>query len=147
MVAIDLLTSLRDYLVAQGLVRKPSVAGATPPLWLEPKLGVPAPGEGTNPTEIGDPVLGVFATGGFALGPYMDSFARQPILQINYRGNSPQAIQALELEITKRIADKRDWTMGSTYLVESSLWQPLQRIGSDEQGWEFSSAYSFQLYR
>lgn len=143
----DLLSDMRAYLIAQGIVRKPSVAGAVPPMWLEPKLGVPAPGEGNNPTEVGDPVLGGFTTGGFALGPYQDSFARQPILQINYRGNSPQAIQALELEITKRLADKRDWMMATTYLVESSLWQPLQRIGSDEQGWEFSSAYSFQTYR
>lgn len=142
----DLITNMRDYLIAQGLVRKPAVAGAAPPMWLDPKLGVPAPGEGQG-TEVGDPTLGVFDTGGFALGPYMDSFARQPIAQINYRGTSPQAIKALELQITKLLADRRDWTMSTTYLVESSLWQPLQRIGSDTQGWEFSSAYRFELYR
>lgn len=142
----DLLTNLRDYLVAQALVRKPSVAGPLAPLWLEPQLGVPAPGEGQG-SEVGDPVLGAFATGGFVLGPYMDSFAREPIVQINFRGKSPQAIQALELQITKLLVDRRDWTMSTIYLVESSMWQPLQRLASDEQGWEFSSAYRFQLYR
>jgi hypothetical protein len=142
----DLLTDLRAYLIAQGVVRKPSTAGSLPPMFLEPQLGVPAPGEGQG-NEVGDPVLGAFATGGFVLGPYMDSFARQPTIQINYRGKDPQAIQALELQITKRLVDRRDWMMSSTYLVESGLWQALQRLGSDTQGWEYTSAYMFQLYR
>jgi hypothetical protein len=142
----DLLVSFRDYLVAQALVRKPSVAGAAPPLWLEPQLGVRAPGEGQG-TEVGDPVLGAFQTGGFVLGPYMDSYARQPIVQLNFRGSNPQTIRTLEPQVTKLIVDKRDWTMGATYLVESSLWQALQLVVSDTQGYEFSTAYRFELYR
>jgi hypothetical protein len=142
----ELLIDLRAYLIAQGLVRKPSVAGAAPPCWLEPMLGVPAPGEGQG-TEVGDPVLGVYQTGGFVLGPYMDSYARQPIVQLNFRGKNPQTINALELQITKLLVDRRDWTMGASYLVESSLWQALQLVASDTQGFEFSSAYRFELYR
>jgi hypothetical protein len=142
----DLLSDLRAYLIAQGIVRKPSVAGALPPMWLEPKLGVPAPGEGVNATEVGDPVLGAFLTGGFAQPPYMGSWLRQPIVQINLRATSPQTIQAAELAITKRLTDKRDWTMGTQYVVESEQWQALQRIGSDEQGFESSVAYWFELY-
>jgi hypothetical protein len=143
----DLLTDLRDYLIAQGIVRKPSVAGALPPMWIEPRLGVPAPGEGNNPTEVGDPVLGLFDTGGFVPGPYMGSWIRQPIVQINLRSTNAQTIKTLELAITKRLIDKRDWTMSTQYVVESEQWQALQRLGSDEQGYEYTVAFIFELYR
>jgi hypothetical protein len=146
-VAGDLLTNLRDHLIAAGIVRKPSTAGASPPLWLEPRLGTPAPGEGSNPTEIGDPVLGAFLTGGFAPIPYMGSWMRQPIVQINLRGNSPQTIQMTELAITKELIDKRDYMLSTQYVIESEQWQPLQRVGSDEQGFEYTVAYWFELYR
>jgi hypothetical protein len=143
----DLLTNLRDYLVAQSIVRKPSVAGGLPPLWLEPQLGTPAPGEGNNPTEVGsDLVLGAFLTGGFAQPPYMGSWLRQPIVQINFRGTNPQTIQATELAITKRLTDKRDFMLSTLYVVECEQWQALQRLGSDEQGFEYTVAYWFELY-
>ena len=56
---------LADYLIAQGIGRSPRTAGALPPIWRQPRLGTPAPGEGTNPTERGtDAVIGLAHTGG-----------------------------------------------------------------------------------
>lgn len=142
----DLLTALRDYLVSAGVVRKPSVAGVLPPLWLEKQLGVPAPGEGQG-NEVGsDLVLGAFLTGGFAPEPY-GSWIRKPIIDIRFRGLSVQTIQTTELAITKALIDKRDWMMSTQYVVEAEQWRALQRLGSDEQGWEFVSAYWFELLR
>jgi hypothetical protein len=143
----SLLTALRDHLVAQSIVRKPSVAGSAPPLWLEPQLGTPGPGEGNNPVEVGsDLVLGAFLTGGFAPPPY-GSFLRKPIVDIRFRGRSPQNIETTELAITKALIDRRDFTMGGLYVVECEQWRPLQRLGSDEQGFEYVSAYWFELIR
>lgn len=147
----DLLSALRDHLVAQGIVRKPSVAGDRPPLWLEPMQGVPAPGEGANATEI-DPnlVLGAFLTGGLAPGRF-ESWWRQPIVDIRFRGRNVQTIQTTELAISKALIDRVDWVMGTganqLYVVECEQWRALQRLGSDEQGYEFVAAYIWQVYR
>ena len=56
-----LLNALRDELITAGLVRKPRVAGAAPPMWLG-ALSTPAAGEGNNPVEVGDTL--VFMDGG-----------------------------------------------------------------------------------
>ena len=144
---MPVLSSMRDYLVAQNLVRKPSVAGSNPPMWLEPKLGVPAPGEGNNPTEVGsDLVIGAYLTTGIAPGRY-ESWWRQPIVEVRFRGQTPQNIESTELAISKVLIDKVDWTMAGLYVVEAEQFQPLQRLGSDAQGYEYSTAYVFQLYR
>lgn len=142
-----LLTALREHLVAQGVVRKPVVAGAAPPLWLEPKNGVPAPGEGQNATEIGpDLVVGAFLTGGFAPPPY-GSFIRKPIIDVRFRGREHPIVETTELAITKALIDKRDWFMGQLYVIECEQWRALQRLGSDEQGFEYVTAYWFELHR
>lgn len=145
-----LLTAFRDHLVTAGLVRKPAVAGAAPPLWLEPKLGVPAPGEARsgNATEVDqDLVLGAFITGGFAPQPF-GSWHRRPIVEIRFRGLSAQTIESTEMAITKELIDRRDWMMGGVqHVIECQQWRALQRVGSDEQGFEFLTSYVFELLR
>lgn len=141
-----LLSALRDHLVTHGVVRKPTVPGSLPPMWLEPALGVPAPGEGNNEVEIGeDLVLGAYLTGGFAPAAY--STLRKPIVDIRIRAAKDKAYLAedIELAITPLIRDRRDWTMGGLYVVESEQWRPLQRLGSDGQGYEHVVAYWFEL--
>jgi hypothetical protein len=102
---------------------------------------------GQQPVEVGsDLVLGAFLTGGFAPPPY-GSFLRKPIVDIRFRGKSPQNIETTELAITKSLIDRRDWTMGGMYVVECEQWRPLQRLGSDEQGFEYVAAYWFELIR
>jgi hypothetical protein len=115
-------------------------------LWLEPQQGVPAPGEGAG-TEVGsDLVLGAYLTNGVAPGRF-ESWWRQPIIDLRFRGRSVQTIQTTELAISKVLIDRVDWTMGGLYLVEAEQWRALQRLGSDEQGYEFVASYIFQLYR
>jgi hypothetical protein len=141
-----LLSALRDHLVTQGVVRKPSVPGSLPPMWVEPTLGTPAPGEGNDPVAIGaDLVLGAYLTGGFAPPAY--STLRKPIVDIRIRSAKDMAYLAedVELAITPLIRNQRDWTMGGLYVVESEQHRPLQRLGSDAQGYEHVVAYWFEL--
>lgn len=145
---VSLLSELRNYLVAQGVVRKPAVAGSLPPLWLEPKLGVPAPNESRsgNTTEASPLVIGAFLTGGFAPPPY-GSPIRKPIVDFRFRGSDAQALENAELAITKVLIDKRDWMMSNQYVIECEQWRALTRLGSDEQGFEFMCSYWFELLR
>jgi hypothetical protein len=142
-----LLNGMQAHLIAQGIVRKPGVAGAVPPLWLEP-IGTPAPGEGQG--DYADPnlVLAAYLTGGIAPEPY-GSWHRQTIVDIRVRAARDKAYLAedVELAVSKALIDKRDWMMGGVYVVESEQWRALQRLGSDEQGYEYVVSYLFELLR
>jgi hypothetical protein len=49
--------------------------------------------------------------------------------------------------MSKALIDKRDFMMGGVYVVESEQWRALQRLGSDEQGYEYVVSYIFELLR
>lgn len=141
-----LLNAVRDHLVAQAVVRKPSVAGGLPPLWLEPRLGTPAPGEGNNPVEVGSTiVLAAYQTGGIASPPY-ESFRRRDIVEFRLRSSTAPVALTTEQALRANLADKRNWTMGGLQVIESSEWRALSRLGSDEQGFEFLVAYLFETF-
>lgn len=145
-----LLTALRDHLVGEGIVRAPDTPGGEPPFWREPRLGTPAPGE-TPPNgsavEVGaDAVIGAYLTGGFAPPPY-GSTLRKPIVDLRLRTRLAPTAETLELAITKALIDRRDWVMGGLYVVECEQWRALSRLTSDEQGFEYVTAYWFELVR
>jgi hypothetical protein len=146
----NLLTELRNHLVSAGVVRNPLVAGAQPPMWLEPKLGTPAPAEKPprgDDTQIGPTaVVGALLTGGIPAAPYM-SFARKPIVDLRLRTTTALIAEQLELAITAAIADRRDFMLGAMYCIECEQWRALQRLGSGPQGFEYVTAYVFELLR
>jgi hypothetical protein len=149
MPAPRLLNAMREHLIAQGVVRRPSVAAAAPPMWLEPTLGTPAPGDGDVPVEVDQYlVLGAFLTGGFAPEPY-GSWHRRPIVDVRIRAAKDEAYRAedVELAMSKALIDRRDWTMGGLYVIESEQWRALQRLSSDAKGTEYVVAYTFELLR
>jgi len=142
-----LLNAIRDELISHGIVRRPSVAGAAPPMWLEPKA-LPAAGEGDDPVAVGaEQVLGLFLTGGVRQPPY--STLRQPIVDLRIRTgpNLAYLVEDLEPRIYSALGDKRDWMMSGVYVVESQQWRPMQRLGSGPQGYEHVTAFWFQLLR
>lgn len=147
----DVLGPLRSYLVAQGLARVPKVAGSAPPLYLQPRLGLPAPGE---PPPRGDPagpevgpdvVLGLTLSGGFATGPY-ESYWRLPTVDLRLRVRRADMAQPCEQAITALLIDRRDWTMGGVHVIESLQTRPLQPLGSDAQAFDYVVGYRFQVY-
>jgi hypothetical protein len=142
----DVLSALRDHLIAQGIVRKPSVAGSAPPLWIEPKDGVPAPGEGAG-TEVGsDLVLGAYYVNEIAPGRF-ESWWEKPIIELRLRARVVPPVKVTERAISKALIDKVDWTMSGLYVNESELFNGLHRLGSDDQSYDFGVSYVFQLYR
>jgi hypothetical protein len=143
---MDLLTHLRDHLIAEGLVRRPSVAGAAPPMWLEPRDGVPAPGEGENATEIGPTtVVGAYLTGGIPPRPYM-AMLRRDTVDVWLRSQRAPLNFQLEVAIRTAVIDRRDWTMAGLQVVESLMWRPLQRLESGPQGYTHIFSLIFETY-
>lgn len=141
----DLLSDLRDYLITQGLVRKPSVAGSASPFWLEPRNGVPAPGEGQNATERGDPVLGAYLTGGVAARPF-ESSLRESVVDIHFRSQNPAQSVQTHRQLRAALIDRRQQLVGTQVVIDIEEWRPFQRLGSDEQGWTHIWAIWAQTY-
>lgn len=145
--AAELLPHLRDFLIAQNLVRKPSVAGAAHPLWLDPRNGVPAPGEGVNATEKdADVVLGAFQVSGIPKPPYEASVLRTDAVDVWIRARiAPLAYQTSDA-IIAALADQRQFDLAGLTIVECLLFRPLQRLGSDENGFDFTMQFTFERY-
>jgi hypothetical protein len=142
----DLLVAMRDELAAQDIVRKPSVAGAQPPMWLEPRLGVPAPGEGKKAEEIGtDAVLGTWVVSGLAPAPY-NAGRRVDFVDIRLRTRTAPIATALEEAIRGALIDKRNWVMGGLTVIESLLYRAMQPTGSDKQSFDWIFTFSFETY-
>lgn len=144
---------MRDYLIAQNIVRKPSVAAPggdpnRPPLWLEPRNGVPAPGESPNDVtvEIGpDSVLGAYLTGGIPARPF-ESSLRVDTVDVWFRTSGALRAFTLEKLVRAALVDKRNWTMGTQVIIDSEQWRALQRLESNDQGFIFIASYMFQQY-
>ena len=144
--AADLLTPLRDYLVAQEVVRVPRVAGDEPPLWLEPRDGVPAPGEGQNETEGGpDVVLGAFRVTGIAPRRH-EGFIRIDAVDFWLRSRTPQLAQQTHDLLRDALNDKRGWIMAGLRIEESLMFRDLQRLSSDANGWTYTTEFTFERW-
>lgn len=145
-----LLNALRDELVTAGIVRYPETGGGLPPFWREPKLGTPAPGEGNADAEVGqDAVVGAYLIGGLAPGPF-ESYRRDPFVELRFRTRLGYMAEELELQITGQLIDRRDFMLGGAtgvHVLECQQILALQRLGSDEQGFEHLTQYQFELYR
>jgi hypothetical protein len=149
----DLLTNFRTYLVDEGLVRVPSVAGDEPPLWLEPRKGVPAPGEGQNETERGaDAVLGAYRAGGIPPASPYEGFIRQDFIEVRIRTRTAQIVTPLEEQLRASFIDveggapRLDWMMADERIIASTVFRELQRLGSDEQSFNWSIEFVFERY-
>jgi hypothetical protein len=141
----DLLTELRAHLVGEDIVRVPRTPGPRPPLFLEPRRGVPAPGEGKDPERGVDAVIGAWISGGIPPRPY-ESWQRRQIVDLRLRTAEGGRAHELDAAIRAVLIDRRAWTMGTLRVLESQLWRELQPLGAGEQGFEHVVAYVFQLY-
>lgn len=143
---MTLLDSLRQHLIDEGIVRDPRVAGALPPFWREPRLGAPAPGEGSTATEIGPTVVvSAFMSGGVPARPYEAFWRRQTVDLWLRTKTAPQAFD-IDSSIYAVLADRRNWNMAGLLVIQSRQWRELQRLGSDEQGFTYIASYLFETY-
>jgi hypothetical protein len=142
----DVLTACRTHLIDLGLVRDPRQAGDAPPMWLHPRNGVPAPGEGENAIEVGPTlVTALFRSGGIPSKPY-ESFMRQPTVDLRIRSKTAPDATDLEAQIRAALVDQRNWLMGGLRVIDCEEWRALAPLGSDQQGFDWVASYLFQLY-
>lgn len=146
----DLLDNLRQFLISQGIVRDPrdgTQQGILPPLWLAPRLGVPAPGqtEGLQAVET-DPKLVAAAIPATDIPPARyEGWLRYNHVQFVFRARTPPPALSLENSIRAAINDKRGWTMGSVSVIESLLFRGLQPLGSDPVAFNYECEYTFTI--
>ena len=148
----NLLSAFRNYLVDQELVRIPSVAGDAHPLWLEPRDGAPAPGEGESAATIDDElVLSAFLAAPIPRGPF-ESELRTDVIDVWLRCANPPTV-AHDFEPLLRTAiiggavgDNRNWDMAGVRIIESLEWRGMQRLGSGPQGFTYVVSYLFERY-
>lgn len=145
--AETLLHHLREHLAARGVVRKPKVAAAgLHPLYLEPRLGTPAPGEMTGAETDTDAVLGATLQSEIAVGAY-ESWYSKPTVDFYYRVRDARDADAISAAIRGELEDRRAWTTTTgLFVIESGVWRPKQRLGSDEKVFTYTESFWFQVY-
>lgn len=137
---MNLLENLATYLVAQGLVKQPGAVGAPPPLYIDPRDGVPAPAAVAPAT---DAVLGAFVTGGIP-ARVREAELRKDVVDIWIRTKTSPRAHAIEEQIRAVLIDKMDWQMGAMHISETLQWRPLQRFESNADGYTYLTAYIFE---
>lgn len=143
----DLLTSLRDHLVTAGVVRDPLVAGPLPPLWREPRDGVPAPGEGDSASEVGATlVVGAFIATGIPPKPY-EGFIRTDAVELIIRASKASLLKPFEEQVREAVNDRRNFYMGTLWVESAYLFRDMAIIDrSTDGGWTASLQYLFSLW-
>ncbi|MBN8867513.1 MAG: hypothetical protein J0H98_08160 [Solirubrobacterales bacterium] len=126
------------------------MAGDEPPCWIEPRNGVPAPGEiseGGDDVEKGDlAVLGLWMAPGIPQEPFVASTIRHSVINIEVRVKKAPIAIDLENEIRHVLNDKVDWTMGGLHLIDSLIYREMQPLGRSNQAFTYDFAYGFHHY-
>lgn len=143
----NLLDHVNDYLIAQAIVRDPRVAGSMPPLWVEPRDGVPAPGQSPKnaAVEIDDNiVVGLFKAPGVTLERH-NGFRRIFGADFEIRVKKAPLVDDIEASIRAALHDKRGWDLAGLYIMESLVFRELQPLGSDVTGFTYVTGYTFEV--
>jgi hypothetical protein len=153
----DLLIGIFQYLKGAKLVREPSdetYQDELPPMWIEPRLGCPAPGnvEGLGEAEISpNPPYGpgvvasIEKITGIPSLPY-EGFLRTDHVQFIVRSYTAAPAFEYESKVRALINDKRGWLMYNVPVNESLLFRDLQLISKDNIAFTYAFEYSFSLW-
>lgn len=144
-----LLEHLRNHLEGLGLVRKPPAGGTTPPMWLQPQDGTPAPGESPsdNAAEVHpDLVTALYLLPGPPTTAYEGDTWRYDVVEIRYRARKAPFASDLERLIRQALHDRRDYDLAGKRVIESLIARELAPLGSGPQGFTFGQQYLFQTY-
>ena len=139
-----LLNFVRDHLVAQGIVRVPANAGPLPPLWLEPRHGVPEVGldvESLSAAErSADLQIGAWQSTGEGTVPLEGELEVSYVLFRFVSSKTPVG-HAVHNQIRAALDDKRNWSMAGQQVHASQLFRNWQFISSDDNGFNHLSEY------
>jgi hypothetical protein len=141
---VRLLEAIRDELVAQGIVRPATVAGALPPMWLSYRGGLPGPGEGSTPGRDADLVTGLRFAGGIPTEPLMGFYERRNV-DVLFRGKTATRIEDVDRAIDAVLDDRDGWLMGGLRVEQSLRIRPLGEVYSDELAYFMVTSYTFMV--
>jgi len=149
-VATDPLGELvRQYLVAQGIVRRPEVAAPTwdlnlPPLWVDLSQGIPAPGDLNPPNRAGDAVVAVNVATGLP-SRRMETELRVLAREVWLRTKSAPRAERLYTLLRRALDDKRGWVMSGLWMSETKEIRPLQPLSTEQGVYTFNAEYTFEF--
>ena len=148
--AARLLTALRAELVASGVVRDPRTPGALPPMWLSPRSGTPAPGEGAGSETGPTAVLAAFRSGGIPPAAAR-GHSRRTTVDVVMRVTQAPIAEDLDAQLRAVLAPaplaaRYAWAMGGLQVIESRVWRELGPLGFDEQAFSFVASFLFETY-
>lgn len=147
----NLLSAFRNYLVSEGLVRKPSVAGSSPPMWVEPTDGAIAPGEAESAVADDDSlVLSAFLSTPIPRGTF-EAELRTDVIDVYLRAKDAITAQDFEPGLRRAViggavGDNLNWDMAGVRIIESLEWTGLQPLGRGAQGYTGRVSYLFERY-
>lgn len=148
---MDLLDHIVEYLKQQGIARKPfESAPSAPPIWPEPDLGTPAPGEGNNATEKGtDAVIGMYSLDQVTPKPG-EGYAERNIIEFRLRTTNDARARQIARQLydaftSQPVGPKVDWDMAGLHLNESHQRIGFQRVGSDRNSFTFRIGFLFEV--
>jgi hypothetical protein len=137
---------VQAYLIVEGIVRDPRLAGPLPPCWRQPAEGVPAPGEGTG-NEVGPMAVVAVSRSLGVPQPFLQGQWRTDVIDVVYRTLKWPDTEALYARVRAALIDHMGTTMAGMRVIQSVEWSALARIdASTAQGFTSRSAVLFQTY-
>lgn len=138
------LSALRNELVGLGLVRRPSDAGASPPMHVEPRGGPPAPGDREAPEDDADLTVTLRLSGELSEAP-LDTYRRRVVADVVYRSRTTAGLKRareLDAAIRERLAERRlgDGVMldeggpAQTFALSATVFGGLGPVGETPDG-------------
>lgn len=137
-----LLEAMRDFLVAEGIVRDPDTEGPLPPLWLTPRDGLNAPNEGSKPSYRAPLVAGAVTAPGIPSSP-KEGFLVREAIDVHFRAVQAPPILDLGEQFRRALDDRHRWLMGDRLIEQTQMTVPNQPIVQDEQGWRYRMQFLF----
>jgi hypothetical protein len=107
---------------------------------------VPAPGEGQNAIEVGnDLVMAAIRTSGIAPRRF-EGFIKVDAVDFWLRARTPPIAQQAHDQLRDALNDKRGWEMSGLRIEESLMFRDLQRLSADENGWTYTTEFTFERW-
>lgn len=156
--AAAILTAFREDLIALDLVRRPSDAGARPPMHVEPKEGAPGPGEREGIEDDPAVVLSIFNGGELGEGTgYEAALRRRAVVDVRYRAADNAAVRrvfALDAAIrASLVTPARNYgygfmlgTAAPVFVHQAAIWGGLGPLGRGRDvGFDFVAKYLLEV--
>lgn len=156
---MNLIAELRDYLIAQGVVRAPDQAGPgarpwLPVAWKHPDNGAIAPGDAADSDQAATAqddglVVSLMRAPGIPPAPGSEE-RRIDGVDIVFRSNAVPPVDALEAQIRELLVgsdpgSRTDWQMAGLYVIQSVQYRAYQPIEAANGIFTFVVGYTFEL--